>query len=118
MNFSSEAVKIHATFCVEPQQVGQRAGFIAYAAYTAADSPDRKPSLYRLVANGQVMPWDGNFANLSAFQEAILKATQPLEIYQGKLAVPAGVIEIHVGYHLEDGTVTINDKTIQITITN
>jgi uncharacterized membrane protein/Leucine-rich repeat (LRR) protein len=115
---SSESVKIHATFCVEPQQVGQRAGFIAYAAYTAADSPDQKPSLYQLAANGQVMPWDGNFTNLTAFQEALLKPTQTLKVYQSKLAVPAGVIEIHVGYRLEDGTVTVNDKTIQITITN
>jgi hypothetical protein len=115
---SSESVKIPAIFCVEPQQVGQWAGFIAYAAYTVAASPNQKPSLYQLAANGQVVPWDGSFANLSTFQEAILKPTQTLAIYQGQLVVSPGVIDIHIGYRLEDGTVTLSDKAIKITITN
>ncbi|BAP57428.1 receptor protein kinase-like protein [Thioploca ingrica] len=114
----SKPVDIRATLCVDPKQVGQLVGFIAYAAYTAADSPNRKSALYRLDANNQVLPWDGNFASLLAFKEDILEPTQTVEIYQGKLVAPPGVIEIHFGYRLEDGTVTVSDKTIQITITN
>ncbi|NJO15438.1 MAG: choice-of-anchor D domain-containing protein [Thioploca sp.] len=115
---SSEPVKIRATICVDPKQVGQLAGFIVYVAYTSADSPNRKPALYRLDANNQVLPWDGNFTSLLAFKEDILEPIQTVEIYQGKLAAPAGIIEIHLGYRLEDGTVTVSDKVIKIAITN
>jgi Leucine-rich repeat (LRR) protein len=115
---SSEPVNIGATLCVAPQQVGQLAGFIVYVAYTAADSPNRQAALYRLDANNQVLPWDGNLTSLLAFKENILEPTQTVEIYQGKLVAPPGVIEIHVGYRLDDGTVTLSDKTIKITITN
>jgi Leucine-rich repeat (LRR) protein len=115
---SSEPVNIRATLCVDPKQVGQLAGFIVYVAYMAADSPNHQSALYRLDANNQVLPWDGNFASLLAFKEAILEPTQTVEIYQGKLVAPPGVIEIHFGYRLEEGTVTVSDKTIQITITN
>ena len=115
---SSEPVNIRATLCVAPQQVGQLAGLIVYANYTATDSPSSQPTLYRLDTNNQVLPWDGNFASLLAFKEDILEPIQTVEIYQGKLAAPAGVVEIHLGYRLEDGTVTVSDKAIKIAIIN
>jgi len=62
--------------------------------------------------------WDGNLANLYAFQKDVLlsEIRQKVNIYRGRLS--EGLWYIYFGYRLNDGSITFNTEALKIQIQN
>jgi Leucine-rich repeat (LRR) protein len=108
----SASVTVKGQLCPDLEHIGQAAELIVYVEYRPLNSPESQPYYYMLDDQGQVLLWDSDFKNLVTFQKMILKATQPILIYQDKFPV-SGWLNIYFGYRLPtSGLLVFNHDAI------
>jgi hypothetical protein len=106
-----DQVTIHSQIAVDPADVNKSADILALAIYQTTPE-DGMMQIYQLGDEGkQVTEWDGQLANLLAFQaNVILAPEQLITILQGKLTTP-GFIRFMTGYRLQNGTIVFNPQS-------
>jgi hypothetical protein len=111
--YSSAKVDLTGTITVDPTHIEQLADILVLAGYAPLENENR--TFFMRTGEINVQPWDGNVANLSAFQKSILLQTeQPIEIYSGALL--QGYWEIYFGYRLPNETIIFNGVPIKIQV--
>lgn len=110
-----DTVDIRGNITVDPAYMGQKVDIVLYTSYQA--TPADKPLYFMLDTKRGINPWDEKLASLVAFQQEVtLTVEQPVEMWQGVLPIATGILHIHFGYRLPDGTVVENTKTIDVTV--
>jgi len=119
---ASEPVNIQSQIVVDPEHVGQVTDVLVVAAYQPSDKPVQTRSAqaiyyYMLDIEGNIFPWNGEMANLIAFQ-SVKTLAQSLEvpIWDKPIGV-TGKINIYFGYRLRNGTVIYSPQTLDVMIT-
>jgi hypothetical protein len=106
--------KVSGIITIDPSHVGKKADILVYAVHKTTDG---QSFWYMLDNKRTILVWDEKMASLSGLQTGVtLGATQAVTLYEGKWYYP-GSLEIYFGYRLEDGTVIVNSKTINVNIT-
>lgn len=116
-----DGVQVSGLITVDPQHVGQVADVIVYAAYRPIDHSLENPVYFMLDENLGIHVWDENPIHLVSFMKAAssdeASGEIPVTVYDGKFILP-GILNISIGYRLLDGTLVVNSKTIDVTITS
>jgi hypothetical protein len=110
-------VTIRGELTVAPEDVGQTAELVVYAAYRPlAETAETVPQYLMLDNLGQIWPWDEDPATLIAFQTGVvLEPVQTVDLYQGHF-LGTGELSIFLGYRLEDGTVVVSPLGVEVII--
>ncbi len=109
-----DKIDIRGNITVDHAHVDKRADILVVAAHKPyIEAEDEQ--FYVLGKKGTVVePWDGNMANLKAFQENILlEPEHSVQMYTGQLQLP-GFIRFFFGYRLQNGTIVYNEKSLDI----
>ncbi|EDN70505.1 hypothetical protein BGP_1055 [Beggiatoa sp. PS] len=119
---ASDSVNIQSQIMVDPAHLEQITEVLVVAAYQPSDKPVQTRSApaiyyYMLDIEGNIFPWDGEMANLIAFQ-SVETLAQSLEvpIWDKPIGV-TGKINIYFGYRLRNGTVIYSPQTLDVMIT-
>jgi hypothetical protein len=110
----SDMVDIRGLITVDPAHLGQKGELVVYLTYQLPSQ--EQPIKLMLDAHGNLWPWDEKVTSLVAFQPSTtLTAQQPVTIYHGVL-LSAGVLTIHFGYRLPNGTLVSNSDVMEVSI--
>jgi len=111
----SDTIAIQGQITVDPIHIDQVADLVVYLSYQL--TPEDK-LIYLMVNNTQeILAWDEQLASLIPFQEQVtLTPEVTVPIYQGPLLLP-GIVKLHFGYRLADGTVVSHSKPIELNVT-
>lgn len=107
----SKWIEVRGEITVEADHLGQTADILLVVAYQPLQA--KQISYLMLNAQGHAVTWNGQLAELVAFQQVTLAATQDISIYKGQLLL-TGVFQIFFGYRLSNGMIVSNLKTIQL----
>jgi len=111
-----DEVSVRGLIVVDPAHVGQLADVVVFAAYMPLDYSLSKPVYFMLDENLGIYVWDENPASLVPFMKVAADASEiSVNMYQGQFILP-GILNIHFGYRLQDGTLVTNGETIDVYI--
>jgi len=113
----AKPIEIQGQIIADPAHIGQLVELVVFAAYIPLGAPSKTPPLYFMLAkSAQILPWNQDVVELTAFDSFTLAATQTRQLYQGQL-LASGQLQISFGYRLPSGTVVTTAHSIDILIT-
>lgn len=111
---SSDSVEILGHITVDAAHVEQEAEIVVDITYQA--SLEDEPVNLMVDTEMNILPWDGIPQSLVAFKKGILLGEEiEVSIYQGILTLP-GIVKIHFGYRLPEGTVVSHSQPIVLQV--
>jgi hypothetical protein len=102
---SGDSVLIKGVIKVDSLHLEQSAEILVVVGYAPFHAAEK---FFMLDSNHAAQLWDGNLANLVAFESVEgLGYTKVVTIYNSKLT-PVGILRIYFGYRLDDGVIVFN----------
>ncbi|MDM8565061.1 Calx-beta domain-containing protein [Candidatus Halobeggiatoa sp. HSG11] len=99
-------ITITSNLLVDVKHIGKQADILVVAAHTI----NGKNDFYMLNFESKPIIWNGNFADLIAFQSLTkLAPVEAIEIWNNPLDI-AGSVMVYVGYRLADGRIVYSPK--------
>lgn len=109
-------VDIRGQLLVDSQHTEQQIEISVVVVVKTSLAVESASLYFMLDETGNILPWDGNIANLATFQ-TIQSAPKQVEIpiYEGPFEAP-GILDIYFGYRSVDGTVIYSPESLKVII--
>ena len=113
----SDLVDIRGRILIDSLHVGQPIDIcVVVGVQSPFNGMGNVPIYFMLDDTGNVLPWDGDIANLVTFK-TVKSATQRVEvpIYNGQFVAP-GILNIYFGYRSAEGLVIYSPENMEVII--